>query len=319
MTADQRHSEHAAVGFAIAGGLPIDSTAALELGQRAAAAGFSPVLFTEVTGFEAPAMSAAFAATTPDTATGTGIVPLGARSPQAIAMAARTAAALSSEPYYLGVGVSTPQIVEGFHGAAWDASVAATTQRLDQLRAALDGERRGSFAIPQVGRVDVRVLLGAMGPRMLDVGMSHGDGVLANHTPPEHLPEPRPDKTLLAYCWVIGNHDSETYARREVVSYTMAAPYARHFARLGFGEVVEQVHRLHAERRLREAPQVLPAELIDALYVRVENLGDRLAAFRRAGALPVVQAVTGPDAVADAREVIEATARVSRPSTGERT
>lgn len=297
------------VGFAIAGGLPIDSAEALALGRRAVAAGLGPVLFTEVTGFDAMTLSAALAVSEPDAMTGTGVVPLGARSVRATAMAARTAATLSAAPYLLGVGVSTPQIVDGWHGIPWDASVETTREQLRELRAALDGERRGSFAIPQVGDADVRILLGAMGPRMVELGLAEADGVILNHTPPDHVPAAPREATTIAYVWVISTPDGEHHARREITSYTMAPPYARHFRRLGFGHAVDEVHALFAEQRLREAPARLPQELVDALYVHVDALPQRLAAYREAGWSPVVQAVTGVDPAAEAAGLIDAIAR----------
>jgi alkanesulfonate monooxygenase SsuD/methylene tetrahydromethanopterin reductase-like flavin-dependent oxidoreductase (luciferase family) len=288
-----------ALGFGLPGGLDIEATAVLRLARRAGEAGLGPVLFTEVSGFDATALSAALAAAQPTTSTGTGIVPLGSRTVAATAMAARTAAELSAAPYLLGVGVSTRQIVEGWHEAAYDPTVATTGDRLEALRTLLAGGRRGSFALPSAGEADVRVLLGAMGPRMIALARKRADGVIVNHTPPSHLPDPVEGSLLVAYCWVIACDDGARRIRREVTSYAMADPYARHFTLLGFGDAVARVRSLHAEGRLREAPATLPDALLDALYVAPAGLPARLAAFRDAGALPVIMPVTGDDPEAE--------------------
>lgn len=281
------------LGFGLPGGLRLDARTAFQLTVSAADHGLEPVLLTEVSGFDALALSTALAAVRPRAATGTGIVPLDARSAAATAMAARTAAELSKRPYLLGVGVSTRQIVAQWHRVPHDPSLTTTAARLKELRGLLVGERRGPFALPAVGEADVRVLLGCMGPRMTALGLQHAHGVILNHTPPTHFPAAPADRAVYAYCWVLACEDGVARARRELTSYIMADPYARHFTRLGFGEAVAEVHRLHTEGRLREAPTMLPAELVDALYVHPDALTERVEAFRRAGASPVLMPVTG--------------------------
>jgi len=209
-------------------------------------------------------------------------------------MGAATAASLSDTTYFLGVGTSTEQIVGGWHGAEYDASVSGTHQRLTSLRALLDGERRGSFALPKPPGEQVRVLLGALGPRMVGLGMTAADGVIVNFTPPDRLPEPITGKTVLAYVWVLVDDESEGRARRDLTAYCLALPYARHFTALGYGKVVEQVAVLAGQRRLREAPDELPTEFVRRFYATSERLAGLCADYRDAGATPVVLPVTGP-------------------------
>lgn len=286
-------STRAGAGLALSGGLAIDATVAVDLLAHAADLGFDPVLVTEVSGRSALALSAALAARRPGVRLGTGIVPLGSRSEAALAMGATTVAQLAGAPFLLGVGTSSPQIVEGWHGQPYDASVATTRERLRRLRAVLDGERHGSFALARPRSDQVSVLLAGLGPRMVDLAFDATAGVIVNLTPPEALPAPRDGKLLLAYVWVLASADAEQRARRELVSYLVAAPYARHLTRLGFGEVVQRVAGLHAAGRLREAPALLPRELVELVYVTRDGLAGRLAAYRRAGAHPVVVPVTG--------------------------
>ncbi len=285
-------SPRAAAGFALSGGLAVDAGRAVDLLAQAAGQGFSPVLVTEVSAASGLSLTAALAARRPGVRTGTAIVPLGSRSEAALAMAATTAAQLAGAPFLLGVGTSSRQIVTGWHGQRHDPTVAGTRERLRRLRALLDGERRGSFALASPPGETVRVLLGALGPRMVELAFEATAGAIVNLTPPEALPSPREGKLLLANVWVLDGDDAEPRARRDLVAYVMAAPYARHFSRLGFTEAVERVAALGAEGRLRDAPATLPEEMIGALYVRPPGLAGRLAAYRRAGAHPVVIPVT---------------------------
>lgn len=295
----------ATVGLAFSGGLPLSAPDALALLEAAHTAGLSPLLITEVSGLSATDLAAAFAARNPGVTIGTGIVPLGSRSTAAIAMAARTVAQVSGAPFLLGVGVSTPQIIGDWHQADYDATVDHTADRLADLRALLQGQRHGSFAMPADAGENVKVLLGALGPRMVELGLMEADGVMLNHTPPDAVPDDVPESaTVLAYVWVYACDDAGRRARRDLVSYAMAKPYARHFTRLGFGDAVEDIRSLHSAGRLREAPDRLPADLVDALFVTLDGVPGRVAEFHEAGATPVVLPVTGDDPVTEIRALI---------------
>jgi hypothetical protein len=170
----------AGAGFALSGGLAIDARAALDLLAGAADEGFDPVLVTEVNARSGLALSAALAARRPGVRAGTGIVPLGSRSEAALAMAATTVAQLAGAPFLLGVGTSSSQIVDGWHGQPYDASVATTRGRLRRLRSILDGERHGSFALARPRSGQVRVLLAALGPGMVELAFEASAGAMVN-------------------------------------------------------------------------------------------------------------------------------------------
>jgi alkanesulfonate monooxygenase SsuD/methylene tetrahydromethanopterin reductase-like flavin-dependent oxidoreductase (luciferase family) len=289
--------EDVSVGFALPGALALDGGRALRLLERVVDAGFAPVMMTEVCGLSGPSLAAALAARRPGTRLGTSIVPLGSRSEAALAMEAATAAQISGAPFLLGVGTSSRQIVENWYGQAHDPTLTTTRERIRTLRHILDGRRRGSFRVPVPVGDQVRVLLAALGPRMAALAVDAADGVILNHTPPSAVratvPAAREGTTVLAFCWVSACDDGERRVRRELVSYVMAAPYARHYTRMGFGDVVERVRALHADGRLREAPEALPQAMVDTFYVTEEALPERLRAYRDNGATPLVLPVTG--------------------------
>lgn len=295
-----------AVGFALPGVLRIAADEALGLLEQVADAGFDPVMLTEVCGFHAPALAAALAARRPGIRLGTSILPLGARTGPTMAMAATTIVQLSGARFLLGVGTSSPQIVGDWHGQEHDPRLDTTRARLIELRALLDGQRRGSFRLPLPAGSDVRVLLGALGPHMTALALEAADGVILNHTPPDDVAPAPADAEVLAFVWTPAAPDGAARVRRELISYMMAAPYVRHYRRLGFGEVVDRVHALHAAGRLRDAPAVVPGDMIDTLYVEPDALAARCDAYRRAGALPVVVPVTGDDPATDITRLLAA-------------
>ena len=70
----------------------------------------------ETWAYDAATPLAYLAARTTRIRLGTGVMQLGARSPAMIAMTATALAAMSGGRFLLGLGVSGPQVVEGWHG-----------------------------------------------------------------------------------------------------------------------------------------------------------------------------------------------------------
>jgi alkanesulfonate monooxygenase SsuD/methylene tetrahydromethanopterin reductase-like flavin-dependent oxidoreductase (luciferase family) len=283
------------VGFALPGVLRLDGGTALELLEQVVDAGFDPVLFTEVCGFHAPALAAALAARRPGRVLGTAILPLGSRTSATMAMAATTVTQISGAPFLLGVGTSSPQIMRDWHGRPHDPTIDATRRRLATVRAMLDGGRRGAFRLPLPAASQAKVLLAALGPRMTALAFEAADGVVLNHVPAATVPTGPDSAEVLAFVWVTTTPDGPARARRDLTSYVMAPPYARHYRRQGYGDAVGRVHALHAEGRLREAPATLPDEMVDAFYVGPDGVAARCAEYRSAGAVPVIVPVVGDD------------------------
>jgi F420-dependent oxidoreductase-like protein len=89
--------------------------------QRAEALGFDSVWSAETYGTDAITPLAYIAALTKTIRLGTGIAQLAARAPANLAMCAQTIDAMAGgERMIVGLGVSGPQIVEGWYGQPWD-------------------------------------------------------------------------------------------------------------------------------------------------------------------------------------------------------
>lgn len=72
---------------------------------------------------------------------GTGILGVWNRSAATMAMAARTLASMSNGRFVLGLGASTPQLVEGLHDVPFAAPLTRMRRTVGQVRALLRGER----------------------------------------------------------------------------------------------------------------------------------------------------------------------------------
>ena len=128
----------------------------LALAQEAERLGFSCVWAAEAYGSDAPTMLAWIAGQTSRIDVGTAIMQIPARTPAMTAMTAATIDALSGGRFRLGVGVSGPQVSEGWHGVRFAKPLARTREYVEIVRAALarqtvtyDGE---FYTLPLAGR-----------------------------------------------------------------------------------------------------------------------------------------------------------------------
>ncbi len=143
---------------------------------------------------------------------GTGIAQLGARTAASLAMQAQTLDALSGGRLLLGIGVSGPQVIEGWYGQPFGRPLARTRETIAVMRdiwrregpVTADGpmvklplppDAEGSWGlgkplklINRPLRSDIPILLGAEGPRNIQLAVDECQGWLPLYYAPE-----RPD------------------------------------------------------------------------------------------------------------------------------
>lgn len=108
----------------------VDQVAVLEK------AGLDIVWVAEAYGFDAPTLMGYIAARTTTVSIGSAILPIYSRTPALIAQTAAGLDALSGGRAILGLGVSGPQVIEGWHGVAYDKPVQRTREVIDICRRA---------------------------------------------------------------------------------------------------------------------------------------------------------------------------------------
>jgi F420-dependent oxidoreductase-like protein len=137
---------------------------------------------------------------------GTNLMQLSARTPAAAAMAAATMDHLTGGRFCLGLGVSGPQVVEGWYGQRFNKPLARTREYVDIIRRILERDERitndgPEYPIPAVGgtglgkslnimthplRADLPVLLGAEGPKNVALAAEIADGWFPIFYAPRH-------------------------------------------------------------------------------------------------------------------------------------
>jgi F420-dependent oxidoreductase-like protein len=114
-----------------AGGPPVGATEAIAEAERL---GFDSIWTAEAYGSDCLTPLAWWGAATEQIKLGTAIVQMSARQPAATAMAAMTMDHLSNGRFILGLGVSGPQVVEGWYGMPFAKPLARTREYIAILR-----------------------------------------------------------------------------------------------------------------------------------------------------------------------------------------
>ena len=133
---------------------------------------------------------------------GTGILQTGTRTPALLAMTAMSLSAMSGGRFVLGLGVSGPQVIEGWHGIRFDRPVRRMRETVEIVRRAIRGERleyKGRvYELPLPGgegkalraaappQPDVPIYLATLSPRSLEMTGEIADGWLGTSFMPDH-------------------------------------------------------------------------------------------------------------------------------------
>ncbi|MCY3621073.1 MAG: LLM class F420-dependent oxidoreductase [Gammaproteobacteria bacterium] len=302
------------------------------LGERAGWTGF---WVAEATGADAVATAAAVAARLESNRVGTAILPMQTRDPLLLAMAATSVGQVAPGGFVLGLGTSTPLIIEDWHATPWGASpLQLTRECVDLVRRFLAGERittdsgrwryrRAQLATPPSGTIPV--YLAALNDRMLELAGEIADGVILNFVTPSDVAHAkrrvaagaaRVGRDLAGFelmvffrATVTDDYEEvrERY-QRELFTYVMAPVYQRMFAREGYGDACREIQALwRAGERQRALDSIPPALIRERTLIgSATDIRHRLQAYADAG---VDSSITFPVAVPD-RDYLSDTTRI---------
>ncbi|RII16996.1 Phthiodiolone/phenolphthiodiolone dimycocerosates ketoreductase [Streptomyces sp. YIM 130001] len=276
----------------------------LELAQEAERLGYHSVWTAEAWGSDAFTPLTWIAAHTSRIELGTAVAQMAARTPTATAMHALTLDHLSGGRAALGLGLSGPQVVEGWYGRPFPKSpLTATREYVDVIRQVLD--REGPVALdgrfhshPYNGpdgtglgkplkpithplRRELPVLLGAEGPKNIAQTTRIADGWLPLYWSPMRADVYEASLTDLREGFRIAPMARVTVcddvAEGLLPVKAMLGFYiggmghaARNFhadlmARMGFEEEARRVQQLFAEGRREEAVLAVPDAFADEI------------------------------------------------------
>ncbi len=288
-----------------------DPQGQLRLSRHAEALGFDVVWAAEAYGSDSPTVLAWLAAQTRRIHVGSAVMQIPARTPAMTAMTAASLDVLSKGRFRLGLGVSGPQVSEGWHGVRFDKPLVRTREYLAVLDLALGRKpvayEGTHYRLPlpdgpgkplklTIAPVSDRIptYLAAVGPKNLELAGELTDGWLAVFYAPdfadEQLAAVRAGRAkagltldgfdvVPTFPLVVGS-DPQACAdpvRGYAALYLGGMGsrtqnfYNALAVRMGYGEAAAEVQDLFLDRRQRDAMAAVPAAFIDATSL----LGDR--------------------------------------------
>ncbi|MFJ7328390.1 LLM class F420-dependent oxidoreductase [Streptomyces cyaneofuscatus] len=276
----------------------------LSLAQEAERLGYDSVWTAEAWGSDAFTPLTWIAAHTSRIRLGTGIAQMAARTPTATAMHALTLDHLSGGRLLLGLGLSGPQVVEGWYGRPFPKSpLTATREYVEVIRQVLARqapvEVAGSFhSHPYTGpdatglgkplkpithplRASLPVLLGAEGPKNIAQTVRIADGWLPLYWSPHRTDVYEASLAGLREGFMIAPmaraHVCDDVAEGLLPVKAMLGFYiggmghaARNFhadlmGRMGFEEEARRIQHLFLQGRKEEAIQAVPDTFADEI------------------------------------------------------
>lgn len=273
---------------------------------------------------------------------GTAVAQLSARTPTATAMAALTLDHLSQGRMILGLGVSGPQVVEGWYGQPFGKPLARTREYVDIIRQVLrreapvanDGEH---YPLPYTGpgawglgkslkpithplRDDLPIFLGAEGPKNVALAAEIADGWLPLYYSPwrqevyaDQISNAPPgfeiSQTIqINICDDIEEGLMPVKANLALYIGGMGAKknnfHADLMGRMGFEAEAEKIQKLFLDGKRDEAIMSVPSQFADeiSLVGSVDRIRDRLAAWRET---PVTSLLVGVGTLEELRTCAE--------------
>jgi probable F420-dependent oxidoreductase len=293
--------------------------------QQAEELGYTSLWVAEVSGPDALVTLGALAVNTSKAELATGVIPMQIRTPGVNAMAFLTLHELSCGRAIAGLGVSSPVIVERWHGASYQKPVTAMRECVTIMRQ-LFTEGKSKFA-GEIYKCDFRlgmrttqkrppkIYLAALNAPMLQLAGEVADGVLMNYSPPEAMPalikeihagarkagrNPADIDVGIYIRMCITEEESKAIDqfRRELATYAFVDSYNKMFAGYGLADEFAEVRRLWKEGKRDEAPNAIS----DASARKIAAFGgpqvgrDFVAKFRAAGVTHPVVFPIGPGA-----------------------
>lgn len=275
----------------------------LVLAREADRLGYSIVWAAEAYGSDTATVLAWIAAQTQQIDVGSAVFQIPARTPAMTAMTAATLDTLSGGRFRLGLGVSGPQVSEGWHGVRFAKPLARTREYVDIVRLALsrkkvqyegefftlplpDGPGKALTLTVHPVRERIPMYLAAVGPKNLELAGELFDGWLAIFFSPEFSDEltfsiaagrARADKTMDGFdivptVPVIIGDDIEKCAeplRAYAALYIggMGSKdqnfYNQLACRMGYEEAATKIQDLYLDHKQVEAMAAVPLDFID--------------------------------------------------------
>jgi F420-dependent oxidoreductase-like protein len=306
--------------------------------------GFDSVWTAESWGSDAFSPLAYLAAHTSRIKLGTSVVQLSARTPTSTAMHALTIDHLSNGRLILGLGVSGPQVVEGWYGQPYRKPLKRTREYVDIVRQVLAREEPVTFegefyqhpyhgpnsiglgkplkSITHPLRRDIPIFLGAEGPKNVAMTAEIADGWFPLYYSPwrqevyaDQLTGAKDDFEVVALANINITDDVEAALApvKMMLAFYIGGMGAKGqtfhtelMARMGFEEEAFKIQDLFFEGRRDEAIALVPDQFADeiSLVGPPARIKERLEVWRSSPVTTLTMYPSSPEQLRLAAELI---------------
>jgi F420-dependent oxidoreductase-like protein len=309
-----------------------DRPSMLALAREAEALGYDAIWVSELYSFDAFTTLTHIACGTERIKLGTNIANIYARSPAMLASTAASLDQLSGGRFILGLGVSGPQVIEGWHGVPYDKPLGRTRETIEIVRKIVSGDRlvhdgeifritKGLKLINKPLRPDLPIYVASLGPKNVALTAELADGWLPTFFSPAHAREvfgPSLDAGRALRSPALGPLEVTPFVpalagdisvARDVLRWGLGFYvggmgsreknfYNALVRRYGFVEEAERIQELFLAGDKAAAIAAVPDALVDAVCLAGDEarIRDGLTAFEEAGVGALVIGPMAPDA-----------------------
>jgi alkanesulfonate monooxygenase SsuD/methylene tetrahydromethanopterin reductase-like flavin-dependent oxidoreductase (luciferase family) len=262
---------------------------------------------------------------------GTSIVNIYSRTPATVAMAATTLDMLSANRFIIGLGVSTPAIIENWHGLKFHKPVHRMEEFIECVRRITTGEKvnyNGQFfrinnfkILHEPQRRKIPIFMAAINKKMVSLASRIADGVLLYLRPQEELKKTSIElrqitagksfEIACSFICALSNKEPEearARAARTLAFYIAVGKYySNYLSQNGFKEEVDQIIREYHKGGVNAAAEFVSKNMLDSLVIcgTGEECKKSLLRFMSSGiTLPIIQLNPVVNAETSIREMV---------------
>ena len=262
---------------------------------------------------------------------GTSIIGIYSRTPAITAMAATTLDMLSGNRTVIGLGASTPAIVENWHGVHFGMPASRMKEYVELVRLMTQGEKvnySGKFfkvnnfkMLHQPQRKHIPIFMAAVNKKMISIACDLADGILLYLRPFEELnkmvyelKQATKGKTFEIACsFICAVSNKEPQKARDRAATTLAfyvavgKYYSNFLAQNGFKAEVQKITGEYKKSGAERAAKFVSDNMLSSLAVcgSSEDCRESLAKFLSTGiTLPILQFNPLGDSESSFREML---------------
>lgn len=262
---------------------------------------------------------------------GTSIIGIYSRTPAITAMAATTLDMLSGNRTVIGLGASTPAIVENWHGVHFDMPARRMKEYIELVRLMTQGEKvnySGKFfkinnfkMLHQPQRKHIPIFMAAVNKKMISIASDLADGILLYLRPFEELnkiayelKQAKKGKVFEIACsFICAVSNKEPQKARDRAAVTLAfyvavgKYYSNFLAENGFKAEVQEIIEEYKKSGAETAAKFVSDKMLSSLAIcgSSEDCRESLSKFVSTGiTLPILQFNPVGDSESSFREML---------------